>query len=83
MNGDTAASTDGSLYPNWLPTGVWQVLFSGKYNDELYHQGYGGDYWSSTAIDTDGAFDLYFDSIGVGPDYGNDKRVGLAVRCTI
>ena len=40
-----------------------------------------GNYWSSTPYSSYGAYDLYFNSIYVTPQDGNNKANGFTVRC--
>ncbi len=48
----------------------------------LIHQGIYGLYWSSTAYDSNGAYNLWVTSGGVGVGNGGDyKADGFAVRC--
>ena len=39
-----------------------------------------GDYWSSTAKDSEYAYDVYFDSYNVGPQYNWERHYGFSVR---
>ena len=41
---------------------------------------YDGYYWSSTAVDTDDAYYVYFSSYSLDPEYGNGRNYGQAVR---
>ncbi len=78
MGGDvlTQGSKNWRSFPN-------NFVYSGYWNgSSAFIRGYGGRYWSSTAINTSGAYGLNFNSGNVHPgtDYDN-KYDGYSVRC--
>ena len=83
MNSGTAASTDDTIYANWLPTGVWQGSLSGYYDYGLDIQGSYGYYWSSSAYSAGSAYGLVFGDGGVYPGASIDVDGGSALRCLI
>ncbi len=50
-------------------------------NGSLNDVSSGGRYWSSTASNTNAAYDLYFDSRNAGPSGNGYRHFGYSVRC--
>ena len=80
----TTGSTYSSYYTGWQFTGAWSGVFSGNWYSGFSLQGSGGYYWSSTALSSTSARDLYFYGSGVGPGiYSGSKYSGFAIRCVL
>ncbi|MCD8103011.1 MAG: fimbrillin family protein [Alistipes sp.] len=48
---------------------------------QLYHQGTGGYYWSTTASSATNGYNLTFNSSSVTPAYSTTRTAGFSVRC--
>ena len=57
------------------------VLSGYRYGSSTDNQGSSGLYWSSTAINNNGAYSLVLNSSSVSPAYNNRKYGGFSVRC--
>ena len=55
---------------------------TGYYYGHCYYFGYTADFWSSTEVNSGGAWARYLDysTANVGR-YGNNKNAGFSVRC--
>ncbi|MBR0460908.1 hypothetical protein IJI91_02900 [Candidatus Saccharibacteria bacterium] len=59
-------------------------MFSGNYYEDLNDQGNNGNWWSSTANDSNNAYNLNANSNGnVNPRNNNNKNNGNSIRCLI
>ena len=72
------ASKNLRVYPN-------NFVYSGYFfASSASNRGSGGRYWSSTASDSNGAYNLVFSSSNVLPGTdGSNKYVGCSVRCVL
>jgi hypothetical protein len=61
----------------FLPAGGSRGIGSGQ----LYYQGVGGFYWSTSIIGISSAYRLTFDSSNVNPANSNYRASGFALRC--
>ncbi|MBP3899340.1 fibrobacter succinogenes major paralogous domain-containing protein [Candidatus Saccharibacteria bacterium] len=62
-------------------TGPAFVLSGYRRGGSTDYQGGYGAYWSSTALNSSNAYDLYLNSSSVGPALRNLKYYGFSVRC--
>jgi uncharacterized protein (TIGR02145 family) len=58
-------------------------MYGGWWGDDYStaDQGGAGYYWSSTQVNAQSAFGLYFGSSWAYPETGDGKAAGYAVRC--
>ena len=75
---DATASRNLRAYPN-------NFVYSGRFfNSSASNRGSGGYYWSSTAVSSSSAYNLYFNSSSVSPGTRSyNKYNGNSVRCVL
>ena len=72
-------STVAKIYPG---TGAFEGVLGGYGGgSSVSYAGSRGYYWSSTWYNNTSAYNMYFTSSGVRPQYNYSKYYGLAVRC--
>ena len=83
--GSLTTGSTSNYYAGWQFTGAWSGVFSGEWHKGFVYQGSYGYYWSSTALSSAGARDLYFYSSSVGPSSSSNfnKYYGFAIRCVM
>ena len=82
--GSLTTGSTSSYLTGWQFTGAWSGVFSGRWGSGFGVQGSVGEYWSSTALSSTDALDLFFNSSYVNP--GNSARrkyFGFAIRCVM
>ena len=70
----------GRNYNNFRTS--FRLPLSGNYSSaQVYNQGSGGRWWSSTFYNGNGMYNLYAHTSGIAPQNANDRFNGFSVRC--